>query len=279
MQTRPSLGRVIAQLLRRYRAHDVARDSAALAYYLLFALFPLVVFLCLLPGVLQIDLSLFLQEAGRVIPNDVVELLQSYIEYVSTQPSRSLLSFSLVFSVYFPWRAAQALLRSVRKAHGLGKPTHFLLYQFQVVLYTLCLLGSIVLSLLLLSSGRRVLSWVAQYLPLPLHWIDLWTPLRFVILAGVVFLALTVLYAMAWGWQDKAPIRHIFPGVAVSMAVWLLSSALFSLYVSQAGNYSVIYGSIGAFMVLLVWLYTSALILIMGAELNDVLAQKPEDRL
>lgn len=124
MQNKPKAPKrfvfLITQLVNRYFSHDVGRDSAALTYYLLFAIFPLLIFVSTLLGVLRLDIestSAFLLE---FIPADVVDVVRSYLVYVSENASRQLMWFSLVFSIWFPMRAASCLMHSVRKAMGRG---------------------------------------------------------------------------------------------------------------------------------------------------------------
>lgn len=126
MQNKPKAPKrfvfLITQLVNRYFSHDVGRDSAALTYYLLFAIFPLLIFVSTLLGVLRLDIestSAFLLE---FIPADVVDVVRSYLAYVSENASRQLMWFSLVFSIWFPMRAASCLMHSVRKAMGRGRP-------------------------------------------------------------------------------------------------------------------------------------------------------------
>ena len=106
--------------MRRYFDHRVARDSAALTYYLLFAMFPLLIFLSNLVGFFAVDIEGFLRQLGTIIPAEVLDLLIQYLRYVSRVSSRTLMTFSLIFSIWFPMRAANALLLSVRKAYGMG---------------------------------------------------------------------------------------------------------------------------------------------------------------
>ena len=266
-----------ALLVRRYFDHRVARDSAALTYYLLFAIFPLLIFLSNLVGIFAVDIEGFLHELTTIIPAKVLELLIQYLRYVSRVSSRALMTFSLIFSIWFPMRAANALLLSVRKAYGMGRPTHFIRHQAKVFLYTICLFLTILLSLVLVTVGRRVLDFCAGYFHfstiLTDGFIELWSSLRFVLLGVIVFLALAVLYGLA---QETRSVHYIWPGVLMSLTAWLALSLLFSLYVENAGNYSVIYGSIGVIIVLLLWLYLSATMMIMGAELNGVLMEVRE---
>ena len=256
-------------LLRRWFDHHVARDSAALTYYLLFALFPLLIFLNNLVGLLSYDLDALLAMLARVIPRDVVDLLGQYLVYVSRVSSRTLLWFSAVFTIYFPFRAANALFLSVRKAYGAGMPTGFVRYQLRVLLFTLLLIVAIFFSVFASTIGNRVLDFVSRYIYLSDLSIRLWSRLRFVFIGAVMFAVIALLYALA---LDKHPAkRGIWPGVLTALVAWIVVSMLYSLYVEHAANYSVIYGSIGTIIVLLLWLYLTAALLIMGAEFNSVL--------
>ena len=118
---RTALGQTAAQMIRRYYLHDVARDSAALTYYLLFAIFPLLIFVSTLLGILELDVDSIVTGLRQIVPGDVAEVVRGYLEYVSGNASRQLMWFSLVFSIWFPMRAASCLMHSVRKAMGRGR--------------------------------------------------------------------------------------------------------------------------------------------------------------
>lgn len=259
----------VTLLVQRYYDHHVARDSAALTYYLLFAIFPLLIFLNNLVGLLAFDIDGLLLELSRVVPRDVVDLVGQYLVYVSRVSSKTLLWFSLVFTVYFPFRAANALFMSVRKAYGAGMPTHVIRYQLRVLLYTILLIVTLVFSVVVATVGRRALDFVSEYIYVSDTAIRLWSWLRFVFLGAVLFAIIALLYALALDERDIR--RSILPGVLSSLFAWIALSLLFSLYVERAARYSVIYGSIGGIIVVLLWLYLTATVLIMGAEFNSVL--------
>lgn len=263
-----------AVLLRRYFDHHVARDSAALTYYLLFALFPLLIFLNNLIGLLDIDVDALLLVLSRIAPRDAVDLAGQYLVYISRVSSKALLWFGLIFSIYFPYRAVNALFQSVRKAYDAGMPTHFLRYQLRVLLYTVLLIVTLVLALAVSIAGRRVLVFVTNYVYLSEGAVRIWTSCRFIPLGALLFAMIALLYALA---LDERNIRRgILPGVLIALAAWIGLSMLFSLYVERSARYSVIYGSIGGIIVMLLWLYLTASTLIMGAEFNSILlAAKP----
>lgn len=273
---RTAAGQITVQLVRRYYLHDVGRDSAALTYYLLFALFPLLVFISTLLGILKLDVDSVTQVLSQIVPADVMSVLESYLEYVSANASRQLLWFSLIFSVWFPMRATSCLLHSLRKAFGLGPPRKMLVNQLGILLFTVWLILTIGLTLLLVTVGRRALEFLSGLIELPAGFIDLWSYLRFIVLGVVMFLMLTVLYMLARG--QRRPLKEVAPGVGISLAAWMVLSLAFSYYVENFANYSVLYGSIATVVVVL-WLYMSGTVLIMGAEYSAVILRRRRSRL
>lgn len=273
---RTAAGQITVQLVRRYYLHDVGRDSAALTYYLLFALFPLLVFISTLLGILKLDVDSVTQVLSQIVPADVMSVLESYLEYVSANASRQLLWFSLIFSVWFPMRATSCLLHSLRKAFGLGPPRKMLINQLGILLFTVWLILTIGLTLLV-TVGRRALEFLSGLIELPAGFIDLWSYLRFIVLGVVMFLMLTVLYMLARG--QRRPLKEVAPGVGISLAAWMVLSLAFSYYVENFANYSVLYGSIATVVVVLLWLYMSGTVLIMGAEYSAVILRRRRSRL
>ena len=262
-------GRFLTKTVERYLIHGVAQEAAALAYYLLFMIFPLLIFLSSLLGLLDLDVSGISMALGTLLPAGVVDLVESYLSYVSQTSSRTMLWFGLVFTIYFPMRAADCLMMAVRKAYHLPRPKNQILYMAKVLLYTVFLLVTIALTLALVTVGRAALEFAGRFVVVPAAFIDLWSDLRFLILGGVMFGAVGLLYAAA---QDsRQPARNVVPGAVAALVGWMVVSAAFSFYVENFANYSVIYGALGTIIVLMMWLNITAVVLIMGAEVNGVL--------
>lgn len=250
----------------RYYAHDVARDSAALTYYLLFAIFPLLVFFSTLVGLMHLDIEGLLDSMSRILPEQVLGIVGSYLEYVSTSPSRQLLVFSLIFSIWFPMRSTSCLMHSVRKAYGMPQPPGLVGGTLRNLAFTLWLIVTIAASIVLTTVGRRALKFVSGLIRIPAGFIDLWGTLRFVALGVIMLLVLVPLNMLARG--NRCPLREVVPGVLLSMVAWLALSAAFSYYVENVAHYSELYGSIATIVVVLLWLYMTGQVLIMGAEYN-----------
>jgi len=261
--------------------HDVGKNAAALAYYLLFAIFPLLIFLSNLLGLLDLNIYAITQTLQQILPKDIVGLVESYLEHVSNTSSHSLLWFTLVFSVWFPMRAAKGLMADIRMAYHLGKPQKPVLYTIRRFLYTIVLLLVFSITLILSTLGEHVLRYINQVifqvpLQIPELMYKLWQILRFIPVAFLMLAALGGLYSAS---LDKIPkFRELLPGILAALISWLLLSIGFSFYVERFANYSLIYGTLGAVVVLMMWLYMTAVILILGAELNAALARMKNEK-
>ena len=269
---RTGFGRLAGDMIRRYYVHDVARDSAALTYYLLFAIFPLLIFVSTLLGVLELDIASITAVLAPILPSDVVDIIRTYLEYVAANQSRQLLWFSLVFSIWFPMRSTGCLMHSLRKAFGRSAPENILLGQLRTLLFTIWMIFVIGLTLALVVVGRRALYFLSGFLPLSETFISVWGYLRFIILGLVMALSLGILYQLALG--QRRPLREVLPGVGSSLAAWLLLSMAFSYYVENMARYAQLYGSIATIVVVLLWLYMSGQVLILGAELSASLIHR-----
>ena len=261
-------------LVSNYREHEVGKNAAALAYYLLFTIFPLMIFFSNLLGVINISVEFSAVRLDRFMPRDVVGLLESYFEYVSISSNYKLMWFSLIFSVWFPMRAANGVMDSARLAYHLGKPKNIKHYRIRQLVYTLVLLIVVVLCLALTLIGKNVMLLIWSVVPNEWSWMAelsaaIWQYFRFIPICLLMFSALGVLYTLA---LDKPHKRGaMLPGMVVSVIVWTIGSIVFSFYVENIGSYSVIYGALGAMIVLLIWLYMTSISIIIGIEFNAAL--------
>ena len=268
--------RGIYLLIQRFLRHNVGMQGAALAFYLLFMIFPLLIFVSSLLGLLQLDVDAILAAVGDILPREVVSFIDVYLTYVGQNPSVRLLLFGLFFSLYFPMRATNALMRSVRIAYHLGPPRGALTQLVKTLLYTAVLIAAIALTLTLMTVGDRLLLYAVEHFGLPRFWAALWARLRFPVAGAAGYFALFFLYALS---QDgRQPWRNIWPGTITALVAWLALNWLYATYVENFAGYSLLYGSIGTAIALLIWLYMTAVTLIMGAEFNATLISLRKDR-
>lgn len=258
--------KVILLTIQGYFDNKVGRNAAAMTYYLLFAMFPFFIFVTSLLGLLHLPTLTLDGQITRFLPEDVVAFLNLAIEHITKSSNNALLTFGLVFSVWFPLRAVSNLMEAINDIYGEEKSGSHSIRTAILTALTIVLTPAMLLLLLL---GERVLGFVGEYIPISAEFITGWSRMRFVPMAAALLFMLSAVYFFSPSKIQK--VRYILPGAVLSMGVWMFFSLIFSYYVDHMGRYSIIYGSIGVIIALLVWMDWSMIAMLMGAVFNVAL--------
>ena len=281
IQLPPKLAGLLKPIIRRLRPamrlftrctkDEVTTRAAALAYYLVFSIFPLLILFSLIIGSLHIDTATMDILLARVLPKDMIDMLKGYLDYVTRTFDMKLLMFALVFSIYFPWRFIRSLMDGIRISYRQESEESFIRRTLKQILCTLLIPLTLAASLILIILGHNVITFLVSLLPpqtlrLSDFLLTLWQYGRFLIAAAIMSIALIILYRCSI--PTRVPFKTLLPGIVFSIITWVISSIAFSFYVENFGDYSVIYGTLGAFVILLLWLYLTGLIFLAGSEIN-----------
>lgn len=262
----------VKQLVLRYFDHGCGRTGAALAYYSLFSLFPFLFFLSQLLGLLNLQPITLSEELARIIPSGAIDFFNAYLEHVADRGSGGMLALGLITTLYFPMRAVVFLMQTVSKGYDVT-PHRTVIKEYMISFLVTLLLGFMVfLSLVFILLGSRALTYLSGAFSISPQFIAIWGWLRFLALGILLFFVLSFLYQVSAG--KKFAWRYVFPGAGAAIVAWIIISAGFSFYVNHFANYSVVYGSLGTVIVLLIWLFLSSVTIVMGAELNGLLMQR-----
>lgn len=258
--------RFLQLLIQGFLQKEVGRRAASLTYYLVFAIFPFMISVISLLGVLQLPMISLEGDAAAFLPADVIALLNLTITHMTETSNGAILTFGVVFTLWFPFRAVKNMTDEVSYLYEDGKPVG---HTKRVILLSLVLLVLIPVMVVALLIGESVLNFVAEFLPITREFISLWTKLRFLPMAFLLLLLTSAVYYFS---PNQPPAwRYILPGALLSTTAWMGYSLFFSYYVDNMGNYSVIYGSIGAIIAFLIWLNWSLTALLFGAVCNQAL--------
>lgn len=267
---------VAQRVVTEVQRDNISIVSAGCAYYALFAIFPILTALVSLYGLLT-DAATVEQQLGflqDVLPHQAYGMLIEQTRRLVESPYSSLrwsLLLSLGLALWSTMMSTQALFAAMNIAYEQPETRPFIRFYLGVILFAV--LGSV--------AAATVMS-VIVYLPLvfnifgPLPYFDLLLRVvRWPFLAAMLMLGLTVLYRYA---PCRAPARWrwVSVGALVATVSWLIVSALFSAYVDHIANYDRTYGSLGAVIVLLVWLYLTFYVILLGAEINAELELQTE---
>lgn len=261
---------LIKQSFKAFSEDDMSTYAAALAYQILFSLFPFFIFLIALISTLQLpDFMAWLQQQAEMfLPQQAMEQVNKVLAELQ-QPRGGLLSVGAIVALWTASAGARATMNALNVAYDVkeGRPA-WKIYLLSIF-YTLAIAGMLIGSAALLLIGPQAMEWLAGMIGLEQLFVTLWTWLRWPVALVLLCLSVAIVYYSAPDAQQK--FRFITPGAVLSVLVWVLASLAFNVYVNNFGNYDATYGSIGAVILLLLYFYISASVLLFGAEINAVI--------
>jgi membrane protein len=180
-----------------------------------------------------------------------------------------LLSVGILVALWSASVGIRSLMNAMNKAYDVeeGRPTWKLM--LLAVVYTIGLALILLAAAGLMVTGPQVMEWLAGQVGLKEIVVTLWTWLRWPVIVILMMLVVALLYYVTPDVEQE--FRFITPGSVLSVIVWIAASVGFGIYVQNFGNYDATYGSIGAVIVLLLYFYISAAVLLFGAEMNAVI--------
>ena len=264
----PSPWQILKRVWDEQNRDHVSMMAAGVAFYSFLAIFPGISAAISLYGLVA-DRSVIeqhLQGLAGVLPAEALKLISDQVHQLVGAPAAKLgfgLLFSIAFALWSTMSGTSMLMQTLTIAYEEEDDRGILQFYGLALTSTLGLIAFGLIALALVAGIPAVL----DALPFSGFWDDLVSFSRWPILAVLVLVGLALLYRLA-------PRRHeprwewLAPGTVAATLLWLIVSAGFSVYVASFGSYDKTYGSIGAVVVLLMWLYLTAYIILVGAELN-----------
>jgi membrane protein len=247
---------------------EILDRAASLSYYFLFALFPTLLFLATLLGLLPgTDLMKTLMGyVAGVLPGDAASLVHRTLDEVVSGASGGLLSLGVLAALWAASNGTASIIIALNVASGITDSRPWWRQRLVAVALTVALSVLTLTALLLLVFGERIGEAVAGWVGLGPLFTLVWNVLRWP--AAIVFAltGITLVYYLApterhrWSW--------VTPGSVFALVAWLAMSVGLRVYVRYVGNYNATYGSIGGVILLMLWLYLSGVALLVGAEID-----------
>ena len=275
MPTRKRLIDFFKRLWREIQDDRVFTGAAALAYFLMLAIFPAAIFVLSLLPYLSIP---HMQQAimdllGQVLPPRASTLFESTVRHLVSDKQGGLLTFGLLFTMWSASAGMYAIMQQLNVAYDVRERRPFWRVQATATLLMLLFVLLIIGSMSLAIFGGVVQSWVASRIGWSGPLLFFFATLRWVIIAISLLLGLAMIYHFGPDLNQK--FRFISAGNLVAAALIALVSIGFRFYVILFGtNYSATYGSLGAMIILMLWLYLTGFAVLAGGEINMILREE-----
>ena len=246
--------------------------AAALAFYFLFALFPLLIFLVNLTGFFvgrgtEMRRSL-LAYIRRLAPSSAFTLINELIDEIATGAGGGKLLLGLVAALWFGSLGVAALSESLNAMYGVRESRSWWRVRAAGAGLTVVLLVVTFAALLLLVYGQQAGASVAAAAGFGGVFALFWSIVRVPIAIAFVLLAFALVYFFTPDLKDQKW-YWITPGSVFGVALWLAASTILSTYLRYADTYSVTYGSLGGVMVMMLWFYVTGASILLGGKINS----------
>lgn len=253
-------------LLERVKKADLTSTGAMLAYFLLFSIFPFLIFVLNLISLTVGDYRAVI-EVLDYLPANVKSMLLSIIIGIVSSSSGTLMSFSLLLAIWAGSNAIMKLMQEINEAFGVKENRKFIMARVYGILFTIALGVLIVIMMVSNVFGNAIISLINNVLGTTLYIDRLWNYL----FKYAPFFFITLVFALLYrispnlDKKNKIRIRDVLPGATFTSIMWIIVTVAFSYYVDNFGNYDATYGSLGGIVVLMLWFYISSMIMILGA--------------
>ncbi len=266
IETKLGYKKFFIQLYIRIRDDDISSLSAQLSFSLLMSLFPFLLFLLSVISVTSISVPEFTENIIKFMPGDAGAFISDVISEMINAKSTVLLSISAVVTVWGSSRGIGALRKGLNKAYDKEEHRSFFKMKIMSIVFTIGIALLVIITLLSIIFGSLIGEFISGFFAFPQAFLKFWVILRYTVPITIMFIMFTLVYTCVPCCGIR--FKEALPGSIFSTAGWIVTSLLFSFYADNISGYTRIYGSIGGIIILLIWIYISCIIIMLGGEIN-----------
>ena len=253
-------------LIERIKENEVTALAAQSTYYLILSFFPFLIFVITVISYTPLLDEAVILRLRPFMPEEAFNLVMRNVEQMLGARRGTLMSTGMLTTIFIASNGIAAMMRGVNKAYRSSENRPFWKVRGLAIIFTLALTLLIVLSLLTLVFGELIGNYVFEWAGISEFFKDVWDLTRIALTLLIMVLVFSSFYKFSPSISVR--MKKTIPGAIFSTIGWILLSFGFAYYVNHFGQYTVTYGSIGAIIILLMWLYLSSIVALVGAEIN-----------
>lgn len=264
---------IIKKILDTFQEHRLNASAAHAAYFIILSFIPCIILLFSLlqfTSVEKIDVLIFVQ---NLVPREMLTFFTSIIGEAYRKTATTV-SLSALMTLWSAGRGMMALTQGLQEIAGIRETRNYFAVRIRAALYTMVLLLSIIVFLLLGVFGNSLLTLITVKFPITTYvanWILEVKNVFLLLFATTIF---TLIYRFMS--ESRLPLFCHLPGAVLTSIGWFGFSYAFSVYVDKYNGFSNMYGSLTTIILLMLWLYFGMYITLIGAEVNHLLAARRE---
>jgi len=256
---------------------DYANAAGEMAYMTALGIFPFMLFLMAVFGWLgkTFFINKIIFGLSAIAPQGVIDLINGVLAEVVIFKSGKLMAIVGFFvTIFLTSNAIAVIIKGLNRANNIQENRSFIKVRCLSMLMVFVNTFFLFISINLIVLGKVILNFIGVYLSIPQNIIDTVLITRWPIAFLMLFLLASINYYVLPARDFSAKRKSVIPGALFFCIFWLLGSWAFSLYVNALGTYNKVYGTIGTFAILMVWLYYSSIILLIGGQVNNQTLRK-----
>ena len=262
----------LVMFIKKIGDDDIFALGAQLAYYMVLSFIPFLMFLMTLVGFSHLNSDAVLNLLSNVMPTEAFNLIQSTVIEIVDREQTGLLWISIALAIWVSSSGFKAVIKGLNKAYGVKENRSYIKLKLISMVYTILLALIVIATLFLFVFVDVIGDFFMKVLEHPEFIYYIWNMLRYVVVILIMILFFMFLYnatpCVRLGWLE------VIPGAVITTLGWISISYIFAYYVNNFSNYSRLYGSLGAVFMFMTWMFITSMILILGGEINAVLAEK-----
>jgi membrane protein len=266
-----SIKQFLLDLNREISDDNVYNGAAALGYYLTLAIFPaLILLMTIIPYLPIQDVDKAIMDLlGQALPEEAYGMVKGVVSEVTGERRGGLLSFSLLGTLWAVSTGMYAIMQQLNITYDVKEERSFLRARATALLLSV-LFGLLVIGAFsLIVLGGIIEDWLGSQLGFSDVLITLFAVFRWIVIVLALLLGFAMIYRYAPNVEQK--FSFITPGSVLGVALLIIVSLGFAIYTSNFADYSATYGSIGAVIILMLWLYIAGLVILIGSEINALI--------
>ncbi|WP_448913121.1 YihY/virulence factor BrkB family protein [Gemella sp.] len=263
-----TIKKFVKEMFYRVMYDEISLLSANLSYYFILSLFPMLIVALALTPYFKIDQQFLLEKIQSYAPGDLGDYLFDMISEVLNNKNNTIITVGIVFTLWSASSGIYGIIIAFNNAFRVRDGRIWIVTKLISVILTALFLVGMFVALALIVFGKQLTYILFHKFNLDEGYYNLWSVLNYSLPLLFIFLIFVFLYTMGPNLKLKA--ISILPGALFATLSWTIVSRLFGYYIDHFSSYIKTYGTIGAFMAFVLWLYITGYILIIGAEINAI---------
>lgn len=260
----------IDQLIYRIQEDGVMTTGTQLSFFLILSLFPFIIVFLNILSYTSLVREDVLGEMIYYLPLETKKIISNFANEIAQTSSQGLLSIAAILGLWTASSGLTPVIKAINRAYDYEESRSFFRLKFMSILFTIALLVLVTLVFLTLVFGELLGNKMFSLVGMTDIFKALWTYMRIIIplLYMILIFALLYKFSPCASKINEIPLSATLPGAIFTTLGWMVTSVFFSHYVNNFGRFAITYGSLVGIILLLIWLYISSIIIVLGGEIN-----------